>query len=285
MQRGTVRQRAAVALVAACAVIASVASSLITADAPDDRASSVASIRHTADSDDDRPFIEALRQRRLASPPSEFNVRPTVAEVLVFFHVLGGGASQGARVASPAGSQAAAVAPAAPRSAAAPSVAVPVPTAAPPTAVPPPQPAPEPQRAAGVWVDAVFTTAVFDGVNARRQRAGLPPLSSDARLTRAASDYAVLMSETGWFSHTGPDGSSFVDRIVAAGFPFTAQVGEVLAMGTNGWPAADVVQAWMDSPPHREQLMNGAYRLAGVACAFTRGGGTLTVRCAMEFAA
>jgi uncharacterized protein YkwD len=125
---------------------------------------------------------------------------------------------------------------------------------------------------------------VWDGVNARRAQAGLAAVISEPRLTRAASDYAIAMSAADWFSHTGPDGSSFVDRIVAAGFPFEGQVGEILAMGTNGWPAADVVQAWMDSPGHREQMLMPGYRLAGLDCAFTRDGGALTVRCAMEFA-
>jgi uncharacterized protein YkwD len=126
---------------------------------------------------------------------------------------------------------------------------------------------------------------VWDGVNARRAGAGLAPVAEDARLSRAAADYAVLMSEADWFSHTGPDGTSFVDRIIAAGFPFEGQIGEILAMGTNGWPAADIVQAWIDSPPHREQMLNGNYRLAGIGCAFTREDGALVVRCAMEFAA
>jgi uncharacterized protein YkwD len=160
---------------------------------------------------------------------------------------------------------------------------VPPPPAPPPPPPPPPQP-PAPPAAADVWTDPGFTQIVWDGVNARRTRGGLAPVAADARLTRAAMDYAVLMSETGWFSHTGPDGSSFVDRIVAAGFPFEGQVGEILAMGTNGWPAPEVVQAWMDSPGHRDQIMTGAYTVAGLACAFTRESGSVTVRCAMNFA-
>jgi uncharacterized protein YkwD len=169
-----------------------------------------------------------------------------------------------------------------PAPAAAPSrpAAPPSPTRTP--APPPPQP---PAAVADVWTDADFTRAVWDGVNARRTRAGLAAVAEDGRLSRAALDYAVQMSETDWFSHTGPDGSSFVDRIVAAGFPFDGQVGEILAMGTNGWPAADVVQAWIDSPPHREQMLNSNYSLAGIGCAFTREDGSLVVRCAMEFAA
>lgn len=54
-------------------------------------------------------------------------------------------------------------------------------------------------------------------------------------------------------SHTGPDGSPLVTRIEGAGVPFTVMVGETLAMGSLGWEPASVVQAWMDSPAHRER--------------------------------
>jgi uncharacterized protein YkwD len=126
---------------------------------------------------------------------------------------------------------------------------------------------------------------VWSGVNARRAQHGLAPVANEGRLYTAAANYAVLMAEHRWFSHTGPDGSSFVDRIVAAGFPFTVQVGEILAMGSHGWPAGEVVQAWMDSPPHREQILFGGYTRAGLECAFSSENGALMVRCAMEFAA
>ena len=222
---------------------------------------------------------------------------PTFEQVLVFFHVLLSGAPHQADPAafaalslpSPEPTDAApapAAPPPPPATAAddAPPAPSPRPRPSPPPSTPTPAP-PPPAAAADVWTDAAFTRAVWEGVNARRAQAGLTTVAEDSRLSRAAADYAVLMSETDWFSHTGPDGSSFVDRIVTAGFPFDGQVGEILAMGTNGWPAPDVVQAWIDSPPHREQMLSGAYRLAGVGCAFTREDGALVVRCAMEFAA
>jgi uncharacterized protein YkwD len=188
---------------------------------------------------------------------------PTFEQVLVFFNVLASTAPPPVAHAPPP-----------------PPVAAAITTEAAAATVPA-----APVTPVGVWTDTAFTQAVWDGVNWRRAQAGLAALSLDPALTRAASDYTVAMSVARWFSHTGLDGSSFVDRIVAAGFPFEGQLGEILAMGTNGWPAADVVQAWMDSPPHREQMLTPGYRLAGVACAFMREAGALTVRCAMEFAA
>jgi uncharacterized protein YkwD len=192
--------------------------------------------------------------------------QPSVADTLVFFYALLYG---GESLASP------------PAPAAEPPSAAKAPPP-PPTATPEPPPAA--QTDADVWTESLFTQSVWDGVNARRAQAGLGAVSAEGRLHAAAYNYATLIAERRWFSHTGPDGSSFVDRIVAAGFPFTVEVGEVLAMGSQGWPADEVVGAWMDSAPHREQLLNPAYTRAGLECAFTHENGALMVRCVMEFA-
>ena len=109
------------------------------------------------------------------------------------------------------------------------------------------------------------------------------PLTSEPRLTQAAKDYAKVLADFNWFSHTGPDGSDLVSRTEAAGFPFTVQIGEVIAWGSDGWPPADIVQAWLDSPSHREQIMSGVYGRAGIGCYFTDHG-TLMVRCVMDLA-
>ncbi len=215
----------------------------------------------------------------LLAEPGPVAPQPSVADTLIFFHALlyGGDAA----AASAAAAQEAPP-PVAPVSATpiAPRVTA---TPAPP---PPPPPVSAPPSADGdVWTESAFTQAVWDGVNAERARHGLAAVALESRLHIAAANYAIEMAEQRWFSHTGPDGSSFVDRIVAAGFPFTVQVGEVLAMGSHGWPAPKVVQAWMDSPPHREQLLSAAYTWAGLECAFSHESGALMVRCAMEFAA
>ncbi|MBI5288715.1 MAG: CAP domain-containing protein [Chloroflexi bacterium] len=155
----------------------------------------------------------------------------------------------------------------------------------PPTSTPVPPPAPRSGRVeAGTgYYDLAFEAEVLSLVNQRRAQMGLGPLSVEPRLERAAKDYAKVLADNDWFSHTGPDGSTLVSRVEAAGFPFTVQVGEVLAWGSNGWPPADIVQAWMNSPSHYAQIMGAVYTRAGVGCYFTREA-TLTVRCAMDLA-
>jgi uncharacterized protein YkwD len=168
------------------------------------------------------------------------------------------------------------------------------PTSVPPTSTPVPPtktPSAKPTTAAraagstGGWYDDAFTAQVFAGVNQRRASAGLQPLAVESRLAQSAASYAKVLADTNTFSHTGPDGSTLVTRDEAAGFPFTVQIGEVLAWGSNGWTPAEIVQAWMDSPAHHEQIMSAIYTRAGAGCYFTNSGGTQMVRCAMELAA
>lgn len=170
----------------------------------------------------------------------------------------------------------------------------PGPRTAPPPPAPPPPPtptpvpeaiAPSPAPTGDGWFDDAYTLSVWDGVNARRAAAGLRPVVAEPRLTRAARDYAVTMANAETFSHTGPDGSTLVSRIEAAGFPFTVQVGEILAMGSQGWSPTSLVQAWMDSPGHREQMMDPAYAYAGIGCYYSDDSGAIMVRCVMDFAA
>jgi uncharacterized protein YkwD len=156
----------------------------------------------------------------------------------------------------------------------------PVAPAAPP---PPPPPAPAPNNGGG-WYDAGFEGQVFAGVNQRRAQAGLAPLTFEPRLARASAGYAQTLAVHGHFSHTGPDGSTLVDRVTATGFPFDVQLGEVIAWGTHNWPPAGVVQAWMDSPAHRDQILEPIYRRAGIGCYFTNEAGILNVRCVMDLA-
>jgi uncharacterized protein YkwD len=137
-------------------------------------------------------------------------------------------------------------------------------------------------RTSGGWYDAAYDAQVLALVNERRAAAGLGPVTTEPRLAAAAAAYARVLAERDWFSHTGPDGSTLVTRAEAAGFPFEVQLGEVLAMGTDGWRPAGVVQAWMDSPGHKAQLM-GPYTRAGVSCYFVPAK-NVTVRCVMEFA-
>jgi len=92
----------------------------------------------------------------------------------------------------------------------------------------PPTPAPE------GW--SAEESALLDLVNAFRAAGGacpsgpfapLPPLSPDDALWQAARDHSEDMAAQDYFSHDGVDGSTFVGRIVDAGYggqPFAENI-------------------------------------------------------------
>ena len=104
-------------------------------------------------------------------------------------------------------------------------------------------------------------------VNAERKARGLQPLRANARLARAALLHARDMVARAYFSHTSASGASFVDRIARSGYMRGARawtVGENLAWGSgpSGTPS-EIVLAWMDSPGHRANILNGRFREIG----------------------
>ena len=155
-----------------------------------------------------------------------------------------------------------------------------LPPPAPSTSTPVPPAAAQQSGGSGFW-DANFTAQVLALVNERRAAAGLGPVGVEPRLEESARDYAKVLADNNWFAHVGPDGSTLVSRVTATGFPFDVQIGEVLAWGTDHWQPDEIVQAWMDSPGHKEQLL-GPYTRAGAGCYFTDSGST--VRCVIDFA-
>ena len=97
-------------------------------------------------------------------------------------------------------------------------------------------------------------------LNAVRLRAGLPALRRSHDLTEAAVAHSRSMAKYGYFSHTSYNGSLFwqrVERYYPAPHAFRVyRVGENLMSGPPSVSAAKVIQAWMQSPPHRENLLS-----------------------------
>lgn len=106
-------------------------------------------------------------------------------------------------------------------------------------------------------------------INEQRAAYGLSPVQSSSTLQQAAQSHSAEMVSDGYFSHTSPSGVTFIDRIEATGYMRGARswlVGENLAWGTASLssPGA-LVQSWMNSPPHRENLLRAKFREVGVA--------------------
>ena len=105
-------------------------------------------------------------------------------------------------------------------------------------------------------------TAVFNLMNQQRAAQGLAQLAWSDQLTQAAQVRANEITTS--FSHTRPNGSAFwtVDSNV--------QYGENLA---KLYQSADsVYAAWMNSPTHAANIMDGGYKTVGIAVCQTGDG-------------
>lgn len=110
---------------------------------------------------------------------------------------------------------------------------------------------------------------VAAGVNAERRAAGLAALSPQANLMRVAQDQACDMAAADALSHVGSDGAKLPARIKRAGYRFRV-ANENVGMGMRGPEAA--VGWWMNSPPHRRNILERGSRDIGVGVALAADG-------------
>jgi uncharacterized protein YkwD len=76
------------------------------------------------------------------------------------------------------------------------------------------------------------------------------------------------MVRLGFFAHVSPSGSSFIQRIVSAGYGRWTRLAENLGWGAGLRATPEgIVQAWMASPPHRHNLLDRRLRQIGVGIA------------------
>jgi uncharacterized protein YkwD len=107
--------------------------------------------------------------------------------------------------------------------------------------------------------------AVIERVNAERRAHRLPPLRFEARLNRAAQDYAQRMLRDSFYSHRAPDGSDVLTRIRVSGYEPLA-VGENLAQGQSS--VEEALDGWFASPEHRENILDRDFRDTGLGFAY-----------------
>lgn len=108
----------------------------------------------------------------------------------------------------------------------------------------------------------IDTAAVVLATNGAREAAFLPPLERSAVLDEAARRKLDDMAQRQYFAHQSPIGVQPWDWITGVGYTYRS-AGENLARGFS--EAQPVVDAWMQSPSHRANLLNPAYRHIGVA--------------------
>lgn len=99
----------------------------------------------------------------------------------------------------------------------------------------------------------------------RMNAAGLPSLSNSELLNQIAEERLQDMFEKQYFEHISPQGIGASDIAEDVNYGYIA-IGENIALG-NFENDEVLVQAWMDSPGHRANILNDKFTEIGVAVA------------------
>jgi hypothetical protein len=110
--------------------------------------------------------------------------------------------------------------------------------------------------------------AILELTNAERQKEGAKPFKAERRLFIAARAHSENMARQQSLSHS-LDGKQPWDRVEKTGYSFS-QLGENVAFNQKT-PKA-VLKSWMDSPGHRENILNKKYTEIGIGIAKAENG-------------
>jgi uncharacterized protein YkwD len=132
-------------------------------------------------------------------------------------------------------------------------------------------------------------------INNERQNHGLSPLIYDSDLADIARDHSLDMSLRGYFSHYNPEGQGPTERAKAAGYDCYKDFGSYYTDGIaenifqnnlysgityyDGVPvydwnlqseiASSTVIGWMESPGHRQNILDASYDKEGIGVAIS----------------
>lgn len=144
-------------------------------------------------------------------------------------------------------------------------------------------------------------------INERRQKHGLPVLDHDQTLREIARRHSAVMAANGEIFHTQPDGDDFQDRYQQAGYDCRVSTGEnsyttggenvaktwyevdvITEFGTVRYDtprelAKGIVNQWMNSSGHRENILKPYWNNEGIGLNVTRENGDMAVYVTQNF--
>lgn len=112
------------------------------------------------------------------------------------------------------------------------------------------------------YASNITVSQVVESTNASRSSSGLGSLTYNNALAQAAIAKAQNMFSEGYWAHTSPSGMEPWDFIRSAGYSYRI-AGENLARDFDSTPP--MMDAWMNSPTHRANILNPRYEEIGVA--------------------
>jgi hypothetical protein len=117
---------------------------------------------------------------------------------------------------------------------------------------------------ASSYLAAILPGVIVSLTNEERLAVALPAVTQNTLLDAAAQMKAEDMASRGYFAHVTPDGKEPWFWLDEAGYAY-AHAGENLAVNFDD--SDEVVEAWMDSPTHRANIVKEKYQEIGVGMA------------------
>lgn len=111
---------------------------------------------------------------------------------------------------------------------------------------------------------SVLPSVVEAMTNDQRAQTGAGALAVSPLLTKAAQEKADDMAAKGYFAHVAPDGTEPWHWFDAVGYDYE-YAGENLAVNFDD--SQQLMQAWMNSPKHRENILKPEYTEIGIGMA------------------
>jgi uncharacterized protein YkwD len=118
-------------------------------------------------------------------------------------------------------------------------------------------------------VDVAWLLGQLNALRSQGQSCGevpmpaAPPLRWESRLARSAQSFATELAQRDVLSHVGANGGGLRERFKRSGY-LIARAGENLAAGQDEWD--EVLQVWLNSAVHCDNLMQPEFRDVGLAC-------------------
>ena len=116
-------------------------------------------------------------------------------------------------------------------------------------------------------------------VNEKRAEAGLEPLRENQQASQVALRKVIEMMEYDYFEHESPVTGDIPRQFEAFGQIVlgvnSSAIGENIAR-SDGYPVEEItadflMEQWMDSTPHRENILNPGYTAMGAAVCYSEG--------------
>ena len=105
---------------------------------------------------------------------------------------------------------------------------------------------------------------ILNNVNRERTKHGLPELTWAPDIAEVALRHSEDMATKGYFSHVNQEGDSVDTRLEKAGIVFSVSAENLFTTNDFTEIAESSVRSWMNSPPHRDNLLNADVTDTGI---------------------